>query len=221
MKAPRKLTRDEQEVRGNLKTKYLAPDKEWLCDQYVVQGKSANQISDEVDAGESGEIVKRWLEQLGIPVRKYYHEMPEIAVLRSLYVESEMTAVEIAAEYRVDPGTVRRWLKLAEIAFRPISHRPGRGRSKPAAKRYLFASEVPWRCAWCDAREQPSLGYKGILQMHHRDHNPENNNLDNLYWMCWWCHNLETRLWIAKEAGKIQLESLGDGQLLITLVKQK
>jgi len=219
MKAPKKLTKQEQEARGNLRSKWLAPNKEWLEYHYTTLGKSAYQIAGDVGAGESGEIVRRWLEEEGLEVRKYYHESPDAEQLKSLYIEADLTMAEIAYEYGVDPGTVLSWLITAEIPRRPISHRPGRGRSVSAAKRYLLASKVPLKCIWCGVGEQFHLGHKGVLQLHHRDHDRENNAQENLCWMCYTCHQLESRLWHAEKEGKISFELVGDRQLLVTFRK--
>ena len=41
------------------------------------------------------------------------------------------------------------------------------------------------RCTWC------SEDNKRILQIHHIDHDPSNNEIDNLILICVWCHYAE------------------------------
>lgn len=226
MKAPKKLTRGEQEARGDLRTKWLAPDQEWLELHYLVLGKSANQIALEVGAGDSGEIVKRWLEIAGLEVRRYRHPSPTRGWLEYHYTTLGKVTDTIGLEVGVDGGTVRKWLYDADIPIRSSGLQKGErhyrwlgGSSLSAQKESLLRSETPFRCDWCGMEECFSLGHKGVLQLHHKDHEHSNWSLENLCWMCYTCHQLETRLWYAEKEDKICLEWISDQQLLITLRK--
>ena len=63
---------------------------------------------------------------------------------------------------------------------------PERSRSALSA---LYASS--WTCEACGVRSQPSHeDVYGGMEVHHRDHDPENTNPDNLVCLCPFCHGL-------------------------------
>lgn len=189
MRAPKKLTREEQEARGDLRTTWLPPDQEWLYDQYTVQGKSANQISDEVRAGYSGEIVKRWLVLLGVPIRGSRHKSPTRDWLEYHYTVLGKSAGAIELELGVDDGTVRKWLYDVEILIRSPGLQKGErhyrwiGGGRRHARHVKAITGVPKVCEQC--------GSSRFVVVHHLDSDKNNNELGNLQYLCSSCHKYE------------------------------
>lgn len=207
MRAPRRLTTEEQESQGDLRAKWIAPDREWLRYHYSKLGMSALKISTIVGAGLSGEIVRRWLDDAGLQVREYRKKRPAHKWLYQQYAGLKRSTAELASEFDVHQSTIQGWLRDAGVPKRPPGRYTGNSATweRVKAKRALLNSNVPYRCSWCGAYEDTSLGRKGALNMHHRDHNRFNSNLDNLIWLCFTCHRLETALWHAVKDRKIEL----------------
>lgn len=72
----------------------------------------------------------------------------------------------------------------------------------PEISWYIKAA-ANWRCQGCDAVHDPGLGF--TLTIHHRDGNPENNRLDNLWVCCQRCH--------LREQGRLYRDRVAPGQV--------
>lgn len=183
MKAPKKR-------RQSTRARWDPPDRAWLEHHYHVLGKSACQIAREVGAGESGQIVAEWLGQLGIPVRRYHHQVPSGEILRRLYVTEGLSANELARRAGVDVNTVLGWLDVLGIprrtkaeAFeltRGEKHYRWIGGGRRYARKVKHESGLPEICEIC--------GSSRFIVVHHQDGDKNNNEPDNLRYLCKSCH---------------------------------
>ena len=123
---------------------WVLPDKEWLEDQYVTQGKARKRIATEI--GADGGTVGKWLDELNIPQRgpgkvkpaklvkidgilmrppasisngklKYW-ALPDKAWLEYQYVTLAKSATEIAAELDTWTQKIVDWLHILKIDHR-------------------------------------------------------------------------------------------------------
>ena len=124
--------------------KWNMPDKEWLVDQYIIQGKIPRQIAEEVNTNVG--TVHRWLDEYAIKVRcagkvklaksividgitmrppasikngkiTYWTE-PDKVWLEYQYWTLEKSANDIGKEINCHPKTIRKWMGWLEIPLR-------------------------------------------------------------------------------------------------------
>src|SRR3990167_10266153 len=72
------------------------------------------------------------------------------------------------------------------------------GNSQRYVRRLLKQERPNLICEWCGAGEK--------VEVHHIDHNRENNNLDNLMWLCQNCNLLEAQAFILRKSGRADFE---------------
>jgi len=92
---------------------------------------------------------------------------------------------------------LKSWRMLGPNA--PNWKESGHSRPRSHARKVLEWEGVPKICSWCG-------GEKGRITVHHKDHDKYNNMLENLQWLCYYCHELETALWYLLKKDKIGLE---------------
>lgn len=86
-------------------------DKEWLYQQYVVLGKTQEEIADDCEG--SPKTVWRWLQEYDIETRSGGPRpgpWKDADWLRTQYVDLQKSAPEIAAEQDCHPATIYNWL---------------------------------------------------------------------------------------------------------------
>lgn len=211
MKAPRRIGRGWQD--------WLPPDQEWLEHEYLILEKSAAQITREIDCSDP-HIVQAWIHGAGLREPKsisddslapfkigYGSGTRFIGVTRKWliqeYVENDKSAKQIADEIETTHVTVIRWLKQHNVPLRDREamnrrhSRRMRGEGNPAwvngnsqnhQRNKLERSGRSKLCEWCGTTKK--------LQIHHRDHDRTNHDLDNLAWFCGICNRLEADLWM-------------------------
>jgi len=131
---------------------WVLPDREWLVDQYILQGKARKKIASEI--GADGSTVGKWLDELGIPQRKpgkvkpatsividgitmrppasikngklIYWSEPDKAWLEYQYITLGKSAGDIAKEIGTYHGKVLDWLFYADISLRDAKERGSR-----------------------------------------------------------------------------------------------
>jgi 5-methylcytosine-specific restriction endonuclease McrA len=106
------------------------------------------------------------------------------------------------AEVLANPTKKRRLDAQAQQGFRPFNaipdgklfrlYSPGEPEKKIASlgNRLLFDKKKPCSCSECNATTWRSLSIVPFLQVHHKDENRLNNNVDNLELLCANCHRL-------------------------------
>jgi len=193
------------------------PDREWLEDQYLLppdgNGRTCRDIAKEL--GVSKDTIQRWVHVIGIAqdarIRQKFgcmKESPMLAInppsdndLEKLYYlppdGDGLSLDQLADHYGVSRPTVQRWLDEHGI-HQPFSDRHSQrmaGEGNPAytngntqryVKRQLEAAQEKV-CDWCGTDEK--------IEIHHINHDRENNDLDNLTWLCTHCNKLEAHLW--------------------------
>lgn len=153
--------------------------------------------------------------------RGFRWEPPDKEWLEHHYVSLRKSAETLSEEVGAGASTVRRWLRNARIPRRSSTeHMFGEGNPNWVDGRYVgqtrhkardlqYAKEGARVCAWCGQEADPSLGRRGALDVHHKDHDKSNNIPENLMWLCRWCHLLEQGLWHLLKQGKINLTCEG------------
>lgn len=128
----------------------------------------------------------------------------------------EKPAKCIAREVGVSGTTLTKWLRDADVEVMPHEgprHHLWTGgslrRAHYKAKRALRRERVPEVCSWCGQGQRTVRG-RSVVELHHKDHDPYNNDPDNLQWLCFECHHLETYLWLVLNQGKAIVEAKGD-----------
>jgi len=180
--------------------------------------------------------VRGWLKHYGLtqnPTSRLMHfakrpklerriEAPDSDELAGLYLlppEGEgMSLAQLQSYYNVSVPTIRRWLNelgLTQDFGERHSERMS-GHSNPAftngnsqryVRRLLGVTREPV-CEWCGETKR--------VQVHHIDHNRENNSTDNLMWLCGSCNRLEAQLY-NNERASWQLDE-GDEFNTLTIV---
>jgi len=166
------------------------------------------------------------------------YDPPDKEWLEYQYVTLGKSAAEIATKVGCGAGSIRRWLRGANIPLRSKTERDerhalrmsgprnpawvdgfyagmGRGLRSRICQRALRRSSRPEVCTWCGVSASVER-----LEAHHRDHNPENCVLVNLQWLCRDCHKLETHVWRLLKQGKIDLECDGESRTMVIKFKK-
>ena len=147
-------------------------NKQWLADQYITQGKTLDQIAQLAECAHT--TIANWLERFNIPQR----------------------------------STAERYRLQGEKTRGKNNHHFKGGSSQGYQKRTCARSGRPCVCAWCgtEGTEEQVINrpqeMRCSLQFHHKDHNKENGELDNLVYLCPKCHRLETALWHIRKSKK-------------------
>lgn len=204
------------------------PDVGWLAEQYLLPpdglGRSCPDIGIELGVGKH--TVQRWVKKLGlrqalvdrqrqsqlIGARLRRKMPPSKHILAQKFLippDGEgKTEDQLCIEFNVSRPTVRKWLKeynLIQPHSLRHSHRMS-GKNNPAytngnSHRYVGRSLTkvkPKVCEWCKTKEN--------VQIHHVDHNRENNDLGNLMWLCHSCNMLEAFIWQLEQTNRIKIE---------------
>jgi len=152
-----------------------------------------------------------------------YWEPPDEEWLSLHYVVLDKSVRQISREIKASRAVVERWLgegrfprrTQAETHRRHARAMTGRvgsessnwkgGKGRRYGRKVLRRAEVLQACAWCGQNGSgPSK-----LEVHHKDHNSQNNILENLMYLCQACHWLELGLWHLREQDKIDLIAIG------------
>jgi len=217
------------------------PDKEWLEDQYIIQNKSAKDISEEVNV--NSHLIGRWLEKFNIPKKgpgkvkqatsividgitmrpptsikngnRTHWAPPDKAWLEYQYETLRKSASKIGREVGVAGKTLNKWFdKLGVVtnrSKRQLGANNGNwkgGTGHGTLKRECQREGRPCVCVWCGEEGELKPGYHETstpicsLELHHKDHNTDNCDLDNLLFLCHKCHMLETWMWQIRKAKK-------------------
>ncbi len=221
MKAPKR--RSESVYNPN----WEAPDKEWLEHQLCTLGKSVDCVADEVYANRK--TVGNWVDNLGVsywghrkkpipaglvPPRRVISSggrvtwyPPSREWLVTQHHKHKKSVNRIAEELRTTHDVVYRWFGRAGVER--IKRYPeglehvfwkdtGHSRPRSHARKVLRLEGELEKCAWC--------GTTSKVQVHHVDHNPDNNLIENLKWLCYHCNLLEAHLWHLWKQGKVDLQ---------------
>ena len=143
---------------------------------------------------------------------------PDEEWLRYHYLTLEKSLNLIAHEVGLGGGgPVRRWLRKIGVPCRSLSESHAliagerhpnwiSGRGSGTREGILRRAGRDRSCAWC------GQGPKGSnrLEIHHKDHNADNNVVGNLVYLCRTCHMLECRLWYIHQTGKAVVDAEGD-----------
>jgi len=171
------------------------PDYIWLYEQYVFLKKTRNFISEEV--GASSPTIKKWLQEADIPLRTRW-KPPSSEWLNEQYVILGKSASSIAEEVGTHTGGVLRELKQIGIPIRGLAkaqslrrqqefpHLKGQHSLRTCrrhAEEVLWEAEIPEICNYCGRSQEETL-----VEVHHKDNDERNNQLENLEWLCRSCH---------------------------------
>lgn len=113
---------------ANSVSNYPWHDRETLYQKYVVEGKSGEQVADELGCDTS--TVFKWMHRLDVPVRQAKHQMRDRAwrdkeAMEEMYLEKGMSTREIAEELDCKNPTIFKWLHRHGIPTRqPYSEKP-------------------------------------------------------------------------------------------------
>jgi transposase len=147
--------------------------------------------------------------------------------LESLYLMSPygkgLSQDQIAEIYQVSRPIVNRWLSgygmIAPHSERHSARMSGKnnpafktGDSTRYLKRQLVEREGAKQCVWC--------GTTDGIEIHHIDHDRENNNLENLTLLCRYCNMLEAYLWALVQNERANVV-ISEGEITITFNKPK
>lgn len=152
-----------------------------------------------------------------------YWVPPDKEWLEHQYLVLEKSVSAIHKETGAHWDTVSGWLLRAGIAQRTLKEtyavqaRKVTGSGNPRwdggysegyvhklARRILEDAKVPEECSWCGQLPKSGKRSRGI-EVHHKDHNRDHNELRNLCYLCQTCHKFETHLWHLLKQGKIDL----------------
>jgi hypothetical protein len=99
-----------------------------------------------------------------------------------MYVDDDLSSIEIAEVIGVHPTTIADWLKAMGVPMRPRSRSGEKnGRYKDGTESRAYEKLVTKRrCARCPATTK--------LLVHHKDGDHQNNDPDNLEVLCGTCH---------------------------------
>lgn len=137
------------------------------------------------------------------------------------YVGCDKSAKQIADEIGTTHHTVWTWLRKFGVQTRDrreMNERHSRRMAGPGNPswqggigrkyhaRLLAKSGRRYACEWC--------GHDHDLQVHHRDNDPTNGNLENLAWLCGYCNRLEAQARALETEGRATM-TLEDGRLII------
>jgi transposase len=221
--------------------KRTLPNRDWLARQYLLPpsglGRSCPDIGEEL--GVSKYTVQRWVKTMGlwqsatdrrVFMRKgkptHWIKPPSKAELVYKYQLSPnglgMTLEELADDYGVSLPTIRKWLSSHDLmqTFEERHSERMSGKGNPAYKngnshRYVkrqLTEIKPKVCEWCGATKR--------IQVHHIDHDTENNELENLMWLCGPCNRLEAQLWQLQQANRVKVKHLNN-RLVIEFLGDK
>ena len=204
------------------------PDVRWLAEQYLLPpdglGRSCPDIGKELGVGKH--TIQRWVKKFGlrqalvdrqrqsqlIGARLRRKMPPPKSILAQKFLippDGEgMTEDQLCVEFNVSRPTIRKWLGEYELMQSHSTRHAYRmsGERNPAytngnSQRYVgrsLARVKPKVCEWCRATKD--------VQIHHIDHNRENNDLENLMWLCRNCNQLESHLWQLQQTNRIKIE---------------
>ncbi len=205
------------------------PDTKWLAGEYLLppegKGRSCPDIGKEF--GVTKHVVQKWVKKLGIwqsqsrrtsfrrkGFATWWKEPPAIKELATKYLLPPdglgMTLHQLAEDFEVSVPTIRKWLKKYDLT-QPFPERHAQRMSDEGNAAYTDGSspnyiirkltkDRPKICEWCGATEK--------VQVHHQDHDRQNNDLDNLTWLCGPCNRLDAQLWQLKQAGRVLVTHL-------------
>lgn len=141
-------------------------------------------------------------------VRTYTKQQIEDAVKKSVSWAGVMKILNPSAEYKGSQSNIKKTAVKMGIEFphftgqawnkgktsvnkKPLEYYLGGGfiRSNELKKRLVREGLKKWICESCD--NENWMGEKIPLELHHKDHNPTNNKLENLKLVCPNCHYKE------------------------------
>ena len=148
--------------------------------------------------------------------------LPDKEWLVDQYITQNKSAQQIGKEHNVGCGKVLDWLHKLNISTRTQEERnlrQGRifrgknnptyiGKSSRTQKVECHRAGKPCVCSWCEKEGELKPGKHETstptcsLDVHHKDHDSKNFDLNNLVYLCPKCHRLETALWHIRKSKK-------------------
>lgn len=214
--------------------KLKPPSREWLAAEYLLppEGKGRTQPDISAELGVSDATLRKWINQYGLKQSgrdrlKHFATMPKYETpsrewLLERYIEKDMSIREIADEVGSSIAPVVGWLKRYKIIKSPkqiagTHSKRMSGERNPAylngnSQKYVrrkLAEVKPKVCNWC--------GTTARVQVHHIDHNRENNDESNLTWLCGTCNRIEADVYTLKQSGRAEVSFEGN-ILIVTFV---
>ena len=145
--------------------------KEWLIDQYITQGKSANQIGREI--GRDGHSVWNWMDAYGIPTRPRGYDISHLIQDGSTFRGKNHTdeTKEKLRDARLKDGHVP-YLKNGKHWMKSISRdkHPNWKGGITKDRQAVYASQE-----WCESVKKVWHRDKAICQRCGKNHNEEVN----------------------------------------------
>lgn len=203
---------------------YKHPSRDWLAAEYLLppegKGRSLQDIANEIGVTDVaiGHLVDKYGLTQGPRERlSFYAKQPhperrkqspnrdEFAGLYLMPPDGQGMSIEaLCVYYGVSDPTIRRWIDEFGLQ-QPFSERHSKrmyGEGNPAylngnSLRYIrrrLSRTKPAVCEWCGTTKK--------VQVHHVNHNKENNDPDNLMWLCGPCNRLEAQLWALEQTGR-------------------
>jgi transposase-like protein len=173
--------------------------------------------------GVSKYAVGYWINRYGLGLQqdpkkrlRFFASQPRITPpsrerLIEQYIQEDKSVRELAKEMGYSTLTVNKWLRIYNIKKSPeqLGNKHSRrmsGKGNPAYTngnsqhfvKSALSKVKPKVCEWCKTTKR--------VQVHHMDHNRENNNLENLTWLCGSCNRLEAQLRALVKDNRIKME---------------
>ena len=216
--------------------RYKLPDKEWLKKEYLLPpaGKGRTQKDLAKEFGVTRNTISVWLDKLGIKIDAnqrlgYFRRIPKFTITKEWLYE----------EYIVNDKSMRELSRMIGSSTLPIKnnlnkfgiHKPIEqlakkhskrmsGKNNPAytngnsqnyVKRMLKKAKLQI-CEWCGTNKN--------VQIHHIDHNRENNVIDNVMWLCHRCNVMEASLFDLKNSGRANV-TIDEDKIIIEFDRRK
>lgn len=222
--------------------KVQPPNKDWLAVEWLLppRGKGRGSPKIAAELGVSKKTVLRWLKDYGITesssvrtsshrtgVQTWSKEKPDKTELAALYLmppDGEgWTLAKLSKHYQVTVTTLRKWLKVYDLTQPFVGRQKARmsGEGNPA---YINGTSLNYHknalrrtgnppdfCEWCNATED--------IQIHHKDHDRKNGDIDNLMWLCGSCNRLESHIWALQKKGLVEV-MIGVGKIEIKFLNK-
>ena len=141
--------------------------------------------------------------------RRVRFDRPDREWLENQYLMLDKSTWDIGREFRMSAFCVARWLKQYRIIkdvslIRGKHSRRMSGDGNPAwigggSQNYQkgVLADCDYRCSWCRIEDD--------LQIHHRDHDRENCDPENLIWLCGPCNRMESQFRALMSRGRAEI----------------
>jgi transposase len=172
--------------------KYPWRSKDWLHDQYIVQGKGMSQIAKQEDT--SPATIHDWIGRHGIEARR--KELPENhainmeSKLRELHHDKEWNVNQIAKEFDVSRDAVKNRLNRFDIERQHYAaercghgaffYTTKKGYEKCGASNSLESTTVRFHKLHACLNHHPHKVFQPDASIHHKNRVPWDNRIENL-----------------------------------------